>query len=283
MKNLTHCLPAILALTMVMSVGCIDFHFPFFANPLVDPADATVQKELFGSFVVIDVEKDEDDPIELDPELLRELELDEEEEDEPSVTIWHIGRAGKRFPRGFMRVATVDSYPNGKMEVRDREHDSCLFAVKVKGVYVIHQPLSRDKDSLDLPDDNTSQNRNKKWSPADYQGYMIALMKPTMEGFELLDMNSDFLDAEIKAGRLKGKSVSRTKEAKLNPAGEKKANSEPNSESATPDQKRGASSQPKDDSPQFEVNASTQELKEFFEKNIDRLTGEPIMILRRIK
>ncbi len=159
--------------------------------------------------------------------------------------VLHIGRANKNFPKGFMRMLTVNVSQKEKLMLDDT---SAMFVVKIGGDYVIHLPLAKEGDDAEeagLDFETIEAKRIEQWKPDEYFGYMLLLAKPVTNGFDIHLVKSEFLKAEIEAGRLVGSTGN--------------------------------------DDEELIMKAKTTELNNFFIANLKKLYGENIMTLRRLK
>lgn len=170
-------------LLLIPIAGC---QVATFSNPLVDPSEATVPKELLGSYLLIqdDPSIDSfDDPLSVD------------EDDVPYNEFQHIGIAGDDFPPGFVRIVRVDIPQNSVNKI---EYSSLVgFTARIGDHFVLHVPVPKK-----LPIDETTY--QGKWNPANFEGYLFAVLKPTESGIDLRIINADFIVSEIQAGRLAG-------------------------------------------------------------------------------
>ena len=131
-------------------------------------------------------------------------ELDDEKEVDEFL---HIGRASKNFPRGFMRIVTVGVSKRDKLRFDD---SSALFAAKIGDQYVLNLLLRKDDEVEDEKKDSDFDFELYKpeivtrWDPKEYEGYLLLLAKPVDNGFDVHLVSTEFLRAEISAGRLAG-------------------------------------------------------------------------------
>ena len=270
MKPLLHSTLLTIAAAIVTTNGCLEFDFELltFANPTIAPSEAEVQAELFGSYLVVE----NSDP---KPEAPSDLDFPGDENDSasyPSVT--HIGRAGKGFPKGFLRWATVELSSRGELSVDDSGQP--CFASKVGENFVLNLPWEKAVDEIEdakLEKDQlgkaevSEKTQVIQLGSKSYEGYLLVLLKPTPSGFTVHQFDEEFLKSEITAGRLAGKYMTeeQKKVFKKNREIAKKLNKVTNDKWIQPS-----------------VDASTDELNAFLKRNEKKIVGEPLMILKRI-
>ncbi len=227
---------------LVTTTGCFDLEFMAFTNPLVAPADAELQDELLGSFVVTEPPE----PKMKDAGVFAFAK----DQNEPRSSILHLGKAGKGFPKGFIRWIDVSHASSGEINVKDS--DPC-FATKIGNYYLLNIPVGENDEG----DDETK--KVTQWNPEDYDGYLMVILKPTKTGFTVHWLDEDFFKSEITAKRLAGKFM-------------------------TEKQKEEYKKNPENKWTPFTVEATTKELQVFFKKNAEKLAdSEALMILKRIE
>ena len=274
MKSIHRFLALFSALLLATTTGCIDFQFDLefltFVNPSVTPEDAEVQVELFGSYIVTEVS-------EARTQIVEDLEMDfdsvEEKDSKLQSRIMHVGRAGKGFPDGFLRCVEVSIDLEGKLGVKD--FGDPYFASKVGDCYILNVPFEKakklDEEEFDgdlFQDDEDVEARVTQWKPENYEGYLLVLLKPTKTGFAMHFLDEDFIKAEITAGRLEGKFMTHQQKNEYK-------------------QKRKATKRKGKDADvewtPFVVSAKPAELQAFFGEDIEKITGDPFMFLKRVK
>jgi hypothetical protein len=230
------------ALTLIPITGC---QIPTFSNPLVDPADAEVPQEILGSYLLV-----QEQPATQVTELPFSLD------DDPvtsSLEYQHIGIAGDDYPPGFVRIVRVDVPQNSTDKI---EYSSLVgFSARIGDHFVLHIPVPRK-----LPIDETTYQNS--WDPENFEGYLLAVITPTDSGLELQMLDTDFIVAEINAGRLAGNYTPRQSAQGLDQSGEPLA---------TPP-------------PELTVTANQESLVAFFKQHLDGdlIFGDPTRY-RRIK
>ena len=235
MKSIYAAALAILSTVLLTSVGCIeldiDLSLPFFTHPTVKPEKAVLHSELIGSYRVLS-----DDDV------------------SNANSFVHIGRAGKKFPSGFLRTIFVDVSYKERLQLDDSNY---VFVHQIGEHYVLHYPVLKrvdedGNDQFELGDDRLDTiTPVKGWKSSDYAGYVLLMLKPVEGGFDIAMMNTDFLKAEISAGRLKGQTSNKSTTAEANSFG-------------------------------LVVKENGEELIEFIENNLDKLYGETELKLRKL-
>ena len=265
MKSFFRFLGAFSALLLVTITGCLDIEFLTFAHPSVAPEDAEVQTELFGSYIVTDPPKSQ-------VRIEKRLDLLVKEDSSPPsphLRILHVGRAGEGFPAGFLRFVDVSNDRKGKLGVSDSGEP--YFASKVGDCYILNMPVEKPAEGEEedlLLDDEVVTARVTEWKPENYEGYFLIFLKPTKTGFSCHILDEDFIKAEIAAGRLSGKFMTRQQKEEY-------------------EQKRKAAKRAgkkfDDERTPFLVTAKPPELQAFFDKNVEKIAGDPFMFLKRVK
>ena len=273
------------ALILIVFSGCLDldldFDFVNFANPTVAPEEARVHRELFGTYIFEDPNDSEQDV---------GLNFGRfEDSKKPKSSILHIGRAAEGFPRGFLRLASVEIDHRGKMSVDDSDEPG--FVSKIGNFYVLNLPTLKEapveaklaahlkrraldqgdgfgEEQNDEAEKEEPQEKVAKWIPENYEGYTLCLVKPTKTGFAVHMWNRDFLKSEISAKRLDGKYMTdEQKKEYKEKRKEAKKKKEAFEDQWTP----------------FVIEAKSEQLRAFFEKNEKEITGEPLLILKRVE
>lgn len=217
---------AFFLLFIISVTGC---QVATFSNPLVDPAEAKVPQEILGSYWMTHGDQ-------LAP--LVEFESTPNDRASHSIEYQHIGIAGDDHPPGFVRIVRVDVPQNSFKKI---ESSSLVgFAARVGEHFVLHIPIPKK-----LPIDETTYQGS--WKPENFQGYLLAVIKPTGAGLELHLVDSDFIVSEIEAGRLQGNYTAAHPVAEVDQSG------------------RLISTQP----PELNVTADSKSLAAFFQRHLN--------------
>ena len=269
MKSINRLLTLFFALLLVTTAGCLDLEFLTFSHPSVAPENAKIQSELFGSYVVTDPNSGSDKALDKEFEFLSAADASD-----PKTVFLHIGRAGKGFPEGFLHFVSVNLDLKGKMSVDSQQ--TC-FASKSGDCYILNLPLEKPKAAGEqkaakggpsFEDDEVFKTRATEWKPENFQDYWLFLLKPTEAGFALHLLDESFIKSEIAAGRLNGEFMTRQQKKEF----EQKRK-------AAKRKGKGFDVEPTP----FRVNAKQAELQSFFDKNIEKVGGEPLMFFRRVE
>lgn len=171
-----------LALLVLLSSGC---NIPMSKHPLVDPHEAISYPELYGMY-----------------------RSEPPKESKEGTSLYHIGPGGEGYPPGVMRMIHVKF--NGDVL---HAQNMLFFVEKVEDAYIAHFPESGDKYHGGPRDSEATRWKpwNEGWGPwmEDWDGDQVdsyLLMRFVLRDDKWYGamMDSDFLGAEIEAGRLSG-------------------------------------------------------------------------------
>lgn len=166
---------------VLVAATCAGCEFANSEFPLVRPSEAKPAPKLYGSYRFVD------------------------EKDETALYV-HLGPAGDKFPPGMLRSVVAGSMKKPKAELFASNYVG--FVAPLGDGYIYHIPLTDDAD-VDRMFDWT-----KKWeSDRVARSFHLFKLSPRPDGFELAGFDSEFLAAEIAAGRLEGEAT-RSKDKK---------------------------------------------------------------------
>lgn len=178
--------------------GCpkfdLELQLETFAQPLVAPADAVCPDELIGTFVCRD-EPSTDENAELD---LLDIPDEIEEESFSSTQYLHVGRAGGKFPDGFLRFVSVGLPDDSKGAINSSS--DVFFVKKVDSRFIAHLPVMKGKPVGVI----------EAWDEAQCRGYLLAEIRIVNDALELRYLNHELLKELIESKKIKTQKVEPT-------------------------------------------------------------------------
>lgn len=166
--------------------GCptidFDIQLEIFSHPLVAPNKSVVPNELVGSFI--------ESQALLETEEIEDI-FDVPVETTESTTIVHVGRAGGKFPKGFLRFVYVEVPMDSKGTISSSSE--VFFVKKVGARFIAHLPIVQGK----------AVSPGESWDESKCDGYLLAEIRMLDDAFELRYFNLDLLDRLIKSKQIK--------------------------------------------------------------------------------
>lgn len=162
--------PLLGSLLLTVVAGC---SIPTFEHPLVAPEKAEVPPGTFGLYRAKGTDGDGEGYV-------------------------HVGPAGGKFPPGFVRIVVVNHPTNATTALESSQFVGFLEPIGMS--YLFHLPLPRGE--MGLGEQTTVW--MEQWDASQLGGYLILRLAPRDGGLGLSMVDSEFVAAEITAGRLAG-------------------------------------------------------------------------------
>lgn len=187
-QRLVNVLKALLACSISVIAtfqGCpkfnfdFDFRFEIFVSPLVPPSKCVAPDELIGSFVGRTQPSfdntTEEDLFEASSESFR------------TTPFFHVGRAGGKFPKGFLRLVSVDVPQDSSGTITSTS--DVFFVKKIGKSYIAHLPIVKGETLGD----------SEAWDASKCDGYLLAELRLVNNSLEIRVLNRELLDKLIDA------------------------------------------------------------------------------------